>query len=61
MSVDGGEGVEERGKWVIGIEEGTWDRHWVLYVSENHGNLLPLKSRAHCLPSMLAKLTINYL
>ena len=26
--------VGERGKWVMGIEEGTyWDEHWVLYVS----------------------------
>ena len=25
-------GVEERGKWVMGIEEGTcWDEQWVLY------------------------------
>ena len=24
----------EWGKWVMGIEEGTWwDEHWVLYVS----------------------------
>ena len=21
-------------KWVMGIKEGTWDDHWVLYVSE---------------------------
>ena len=29
MRVDGG---GERGKWVMGIEEGTcWDEHWVLY------------------------------
>ena len=28
-------GVEERGKWVMGIEEGTcWDEHWVLYISD---------------------------
>ena len=26
--------VGERGKWVMGIEEGTcWDEHWVLHVS----------------------------
>ena len=26
------DGVEGRGKWVMGIEEGTcWDEHWVLY------------------------------
>ena len=30
LRVEGG--VEERGKWVMGIEEGTcWDEHWVLY------------------------------
>ena len=29
LRVDGG---GERGKWVMGIEEGTcWDEHWVLY------------------------------
>ena len=29
-----GRGVE-RGKWVMGIEEGTcWNEHWVLYVSQ---------------------------
>ena len=27
--------MEERGKQVLGIEEGTcWDEHWVLYVSQ---------------------------
>ena len=27
-------GAGERGKWVMGIEEGTcWDERWVLYVS----------------------------
>ena len=30
LRVDGGAGG--RGKWVIGIEEGTcWNEHWVLY------------------------------
>ena len=30
LRVDGG-GVGERGKWVVGREEGTcWDEHWVL-------------------------------
>ena len=25
-------GVGEKGKWMMGIEEGTcWDEHWVLY------------------------------
>ena len=29
LRVDGG--VGKRGKWVLGIEEGTcWDAHWVL-------------------------------
>ena len=28
-------GVGERGKWVMGIEEGTcWDENWVLYASD---------------------------
>ena len=30
-----GGGVRERGKSVMGIEEGTyWDEQWVLYVSD---------------------------
>ena len=30
-----GSGGGERGKWVMGIEEGTfWDEHWVLYGSD---------------------------
>ena len=30
----GGGGVGGRGKWVMGIEEGTcWDEHWLLYGS----------------------------
>ena len=33
LRVDGR--VGDRGKWVIGIEEGTcWDEHWMLYVSD---------------------------
>ena len=33
LRVDGGE-AGERGKWVMGTEDGTcWDEHWVLYVS----------------------------
>ena len=35
------EEVEERGKWVMGIEEGTWDEHWVLYVSNEPGESTP--------------------
>ena len=28
-------GLEERGKWTMGIEEDTcWDEHWVSYVSQ---------------------------
>ena len=28
--------VEGRGKWVMGIEEGTcWDEHWVLYGNQS--------------------------
>ena len=33
LRVDGG--ARERGKWVMGTEEGTcWDEHWVLYVND---------------------------
>ena len=33
LRVDGG--MRERGKWVMGIEEGTcWDEHWVLYEND---------------------------
>ena len=32
LRVDGK--VGEKGKWVMGVEEGTWDEHWVLYVSQ---------------------------
>ena len=29
------EGVEERERWLMGIEEGPcWDEHWVLYVND---------------------------
>ena len=29
------DGVEERERWLMGIEEGPcWDEHWVLYVSD---------------------------
>ena len=36
-------GVGERGKWVMGMEEGTcWEEHWVLYVSQ-FDNTLYLK------------------
>ena len=52
-------GVGEKGKWVMGIDEGTcWDEDWVLYLSDEHGNLLP-KPRAHCIHCMLANLTIS--
>ena len=49
-------GGGERGKWVMGIEVGTfWSEHWVM----NHRNLPP-KPRAHCIQRMSANLTINY-
>ena len=39
-----GEGMGERGKWVIGIQEGTfWDEYWVLYGNQ-FDNKLYLKS-----------------
>ena len=25
--------VGERVKWVMGIKEGTWEEHWVLYIN----------------------------
>ena len=54
-------GPRERVEWMMGIEEGTcWDEHWVLYVSDEYGNLLP-KPRTHCRHCMLANLTINYI
>ena len=32
----------ERGKWVMGIEEGTcWDEHWMLYVSDESWESTP--------------------
>ena len=34
--------VEKRGKWVMGIEEGTcWDEHWVLYGSDESRESTP--------------------
>ena len=37
LRVDGE--VRERGKWVMGIEEGTcWDEHWVFHVSDESLN-----------------------
>ena len=36
----------ERGKWVMGIEEGLcWDEHWVLYASQ-FDNKLYFRERA---------------
>ena len=36
-------GVGERGKWVMGIQEGAcWDEHWVLY-GRQFNNKLYLK------------------
>ena len=32
LRVDGGRSWGGE-KWVMGIEKGTWDEHWVLYVS----------------------------
>ena len=32
----------ERGKWVMGIDEGTcWDEHWVLYVRDESWESTP--------------------
>ena len=36
------DGMGERGKWVMGIEEGTcWDEYWVLYVSDESWESTP--------------------
>ena len=36
------DGVGERGKWVMGIEEGTcWDEHWVFYGSDESRESTP--------------------
>ena len=44
LRVDGGAG--ERGKWVMGIEEGTcWDEHWVFYGSQFNNKLNYKKKR----------------
>ena len=46
----------ERGKWVMGIEEGTyWDEHWVLYVSDESWESTPIAK------STLYTLYVNYL
>ena len=40
LRVDGG--VGERRKWVMGIEESIcWDKHWVLYVSDESRESTP--------------------
>ena len=42
---EGGWGGGERGKWVMGIEEGTcWDEHWVLYGSQFDNKLFKKKN-----------------
>ena len=52
--------VGERGKWVMGIEEGTcWDEYWMLYASDDSCNSTP-KTKS-TLYTLLANLTINYI
>ena len=35
-------GAVERGKWVMGIEEGTcWDEHWMLHGSDESQESIP--------------------
>ena len=54
-------GVGERGKWVMGIEEGTsWEEHWVLFISDESWESNP-ETKAHCIHYMLANLTLNYI
>ena len=31
----------EWARWVMGIKEGTWNEHWVLYVSDESLNSTP--------------------
>ena len=51
--------VGKKGKWVVGIEEGScWDEPWVLSISDEPRESTP-KPRAHYTHCMLAKLTIN--
>ena len=39
----------ERGKWVMGIEEGTcWDEHWVSYVSNESRESTPKTKSTLC-------------
>ena len=43
-----GGGDRGRGKWVMGIEEGTcWDEHWVLYGNQfdNKFNIKKIKKK----------------
>ena len=60
LGVDGD--VGERGKWVMGIEEGTcWDEHWVLYVGDESQESTPKTKSTLYIHCMLANLTINYI
>ena len=46
LRVDGG----GRGKWVMGIEEGTfWDEHWVLYGNQFDNKFYIKKIKCVCL------------
>ena len=48
----------EKGKWVMGIEEGTcWDEHWVLYGNE-FDNKLHTHTHTHT-HSSITKVIIN--
>ena len=45
-----GRGAGERGKWVMSVEEGTWDEHWVLSLSdESPGSSPKTKSTLYTL------------
>ena len=38
--------VGQRGKWVMGMEEGTcWDEHWVLYGNQFDNKLYLIKKK----------------
>ena len=51
----------ERGKWVMGIEEGTcWDEYWVSYVSDESWDSTP-KTKRTLYMLYVSNLTINYI
>ena len=55
-------GAGERGKWVMGIEEGTcWDEHRVSSVSDESWESTPQAKSTLYIHCVLANFTINYI